>query len=199
MIGKKLLLFVAITVGACTTYAQRNLSTPTNSVGPVPSRPPQNQPSHPETTLTEPMAPVVDPSQVKDVVTRVGLLESERTWLIGLGAGLGIGIGLVVWLRKDIVRTLVQEAFPDQVPQGTIANRWYPNRAQWVVIWLATTLLSPIFVWLPFKAEISLRLLVALFANAVLFVIWFSERRRRLVGSTMTEDGNKPEASATPT
>jgi hypothetical protein len=170
---KQLLLFVALQVGA---YAQA-LSTPANSVGqvPIPARA-SSRPSQPTSTLTEPM--VVDPSQVKEVATRVGLLESERTWVIGLGAGLGIGIGLVVWLRKDIIRTLVQEAFPDKLPEGTDAARWYPNRAQWRVIWVATTVLSVVFIWLPFRFDLSLRLLIALFANAVLFVIWFSERRR---------------------
>ena len=60
--------------------------------------------------------------------TRIDLLENERTWVIGLSSGLGIGIAIIVWLRRDIVRTLVQEAFPkDTLWDQKRLNTWRPN------------------------------------------------------------------------
>ena len=152
------------------------LTTQSQSVGRVAT--PSQQTAQPASTLVRAGEQVIpNPSQMKEVEGRVGLLESERTWVIGLAAGLGIGIALVVWLRKDIVRTLVNEAFPTgNIPSsGTPPKRWYPNKAQWVVTWIATTVVSPLFVFLPWSDAISLRIAVATIANAVLFIVCFSD------------------------
>ena len=79
---------------------------PARSVGTIPETPP----SPLNSLISADKGPVPNPDGIKDVQNRVGLLENEREWVIGLSAGLGIGIALVIWLRKDIVRTLVTEA-----------------------------------------------------------------------------------------
>jgi hypothetical protein len=50
--------------------------------------------------------------QIKDLLVRVVSLETSRTWVIGLSVGLGIGLGLIIWLRRLIVKALVEEAVP---------------------------------------------------------------------------------------
>jgi len=50
--------------------------------------------------------------QIKDLLSRVTALETSKTWIIGLSTGLGIGIAVIVWLRKLIVKMLVEEAIP---------------------------------------------------------------------------------------
>lgn len=97
--------------------------------------------------------------QIKDLISRVGILESTRTWIIGLTAGLGIGIALVVWLRKDIIRSLVTEAFPSDKPidNETLPERWHPSTSQWVVLWIATVILSALCWFVPWSLSLSLR------------------------------------------
>jgi hypothetical protein len=170
-------LVCLLTVSIGVLAKGQSLTAPSNSIGSLPQ--PVSQQSLPARNLVQPQPgeQVVDPTQVKEVANRVGLLENERTWLIGLAAGLGIGIALVVWLRKDIVRTLVSEAFIDgTVPISGIApKRWYPNKAQWIVTWIATTIVSPLFVLLPWSGNVSLRIVIAVIANAALFIVYFGD------------------------
>lgn len=112
----------------------------------------------------------------RGIETRIDLLENERTWVIGLTAGLGIGIAVVVWLRRDIVRTLVQEAFPSETlwDQNRLKT-WRPNGHQWWVIWIATVIATPLFIFLPRDASLTLRILIAIVANATLLLFRFSK------------------------
>ena len=179
---RSIVLVLILLCGADLLLAQApELTAPSKSVGSVPSQSTQ-QSAQPVANLTKAGEQVVpNPFQIKEVESRVGLLENERTWVIGLTAGLGIGIALIVWLRKDIVRTLVREAFPSMTESafGSPApeRRWYPNRAQWVVTWIATTMISLLLVFLPWSFGLSLRLAVVTTANAVLFLVFFSQQR----------------------
>jgi hypothetical protein len=107
---------------------QRGAFTSVSGVGAIPS--PQ---SLPPVGLQPSPAIVADPSRynaerltvfnelhdtwIKDLQNRVGSLETGRTWIIGLSSGVTIGLALVVWLRKLIIRQLMDEAdvLPKQV------------------------------------------------------------------------------------
>src|SRR5580698_5822890 len=137
------------------------------SVGTIPETPPSPAAS----LISTDKGPVPNPDGIKDVQNRVGLLENEREWVIGLSAGLGIGIALVVWLRKDIVRTLVTEAFPNSPPAVSgQPSKWYPNKYQWIVTWAASTIVSILFLcFFPKHFDVSLRVSVVVLVNAALF------------------------------
>jgi hypothetical protein len=116
--------------------------------------------------------------QIKDLMARVGNLESTRTWIIGLTAGLGIGIALIIWLRKDIVRSLVIEAFPSDRPRdvGPEPARWHPSTSQWFVLWTATLTLSALCLFVPGSLSLSLRLGLVLVGNAILLLLFLARR-----------------------
>jgi hypothetical protein len=116
--------------------------------------------------------------QIRDLIVKVSNLENTRMWIIGLTAGLGIGIALIIWLRKDIIRSLVAEAFfsGGSIDAGTPPRIWRPGRAQWIVLWSATVILSALCVFVPRSLSLSLRLGIIVVANAILLL--FSLARR---------------------
>lgn len=147
---------------------------PTDTTGTagIGESPVQNSPN-----VTSVSSPTGVPEDAGDIESRIGLLETERTWIVGLSAGVGIGIGLIIWLRRDIIRTLVQEAFPERLLWDQYKlNTWRPNRNQWKVLWGTSAVVSVLFVFLPFEVGFSIRLLLALLANGILLLFWLRDK-----------------------
>lgn len=174
---------VAVAIG-CLLWASALYAQAPPEPTPLTVTKPEDSVSYPPTQVT-PDSPTAElqtdnPSfpTPPHIMNRMESIEKERIWVVGLIAGLGFGITVLTWLRREIVRKLVQDAFPSATlwDQARV-HTWRPNRPQWAVMWISSAVISTVFVLLPGKPDTAARLLIALSANAILLLFALRDRR----------------------